>query len=126
LTVVSLGRVEYKNPSFHNERYIWPIGYTVKRYYNSTISPDREACYTATILEVNGNPRFQIDADDCPEPFIAESPTGVWTAVMRKANKLRSKGATNSASGPDYYGFSHPTIAKMIQDLENADKCSRY
>jgi len=33
---------------------------------------------------------------------------------------------TLSASGPDYYGLTHPTIAKMIQDLPNADKCRNY
>lgn len=30
------------------------------------------------------------------------------------------------ASGPDYYGFTHATIAKMIQDLPGADKCKNY
>jgi hypothetical protein len=31
LTVVNLGRIETKRGTFHNERYIFPIGYSVKR-----------------------------------------------------------------------------------------------
>lgn len=30
------------------------------------------------------------------------------------------------ASGPDYYGFTHATIAKMIQDLPGAANCINY
>lgn len=32
LTVLSLGSVVYDRDTFHNERYIWPVGYAVKRY----------------------------------------------------------------------------------------------
>lgn len=126
LTVVNLGTIEYKNPKFHNDRYIWPVGYTVKRYYNSTIHSDKQACYTASIANDNGNPCFQIIADDNPEPIYGITATGAWTSVVRMANKIRRRDHSNSASGPDYFGFSHPTIAKMIQDLPNAQLCQKY
>lgn len=45
---------------------------------------------------------------------------------MKAANAIRKRDHSNSASGPDYFGFSNATIAKMIQDLPNADKCSTY
>ncbi|KAI0227626.1 hypothetical protein L0F63_006910, partial [Massospora cicadina] len=35
-TVVALGTIDPHNPNFHNERYIWPVGFTVQRYYYST------------------------------------------------------------------------------------------
>jgi hypothetical protein len=31
LTVVDLGKIKTDRDSFHNERYIFPVGYTVKR-----------------------------------------------------------------------------------------------
>lgn len=31
LTVLNLGTVVYDRDTFHNERYIWPVGYAVKR-----------------------------------------------------------------------------------------------
>jgi hypothetical protein len=32
LTVLNLGTIVTDRPSFHNERYIFPVGYTVSRY----------------------------------------------------------------------------------------------
>lgn len=29
-------------------------------------------------------------------------------------------------SGPEMFGFSHPTIAKLIQELPNAAMCDKY
>jgi hypothetical protein len=88
-------------------------------------------------------------AEDCPDqPIIANSATGVWTAIVKRANEIRNREHSNSgktlffpnhnasnslslsfftkASGPDYYGFTHATIAKMIQDLPGADQCLNY
>jgi hypothetical protein len=31
LNIVSLGKIDYERPHFHNERYIFPIGYTIER-----------------------------------------------------------------------------------------------
>lgn len=45
---------------------------------------------------------------------------------MTAANSIRQRDHTNAASGPDYYGFSNGTIAMIIQELPNAEKCLRY
>lgn len=45
---------------------------------------------------------------------------------MKTANQIRKREHSNSASGPDYFGFSNATVAKMIQDLPNVDKCTSY
>ena len=86
-------------------------------------------------------------AEDAPDqPIIANSATGVWTAIVKRANEIRNRDHSNSgkthacskesislnsyrvmiASGPDYYGFTHATIAKMIQDLPGAANCINY
>ena len=52
--------------------------------------------------------------------------TGVWTTVVKRANQIRHRDVSNSVSGPEYFGFVHPTIAKMIQDLPGAERCGRY
>lgn len=31
LNILSLGSVVHDRPSFHSERYIWPVGYCVER-----------------------------------------------------------------------------------------------
>ncbi|KAI8343716.1 F/Y rich C-terminus-domain-containing protein [Chlamydoabsidia padenii] len=127
LTVHSLGRV-VPLTTYHNDRYIWPPGFKVSRTYLSMVNSDQNTVYTCTVEE-NGEqgPRFRVIAEDSPDqPIVANSATGVWTAIVKRANEIRNREHSNSASGPDYYGFTHATIAKMIQDLPGADQCLNY
>ncbi|KAI9323772.1 F/Y rich C-terminus-domain-containing protein [Dichotomocladium elegans] len=146
LTVHSLGRV-VPLPTYHNDRYIWPPGFKVSRTYLSMVNPNANTIYTCSVEE-NGEqgPRFRVVAEDYPDqPIIANSATGVWTAIVKRANEIRNREHSNSgksreesdsygdplneyliASGPDYYGFTHATVAKMIQDLPGAENCINY
>jgi hypothetical protein len=68
-----------------------------------------------------------LEPADQPDGAIeANTATGAWTTVVRLANKVRNREHSNSASGPDYFGFSHPIIAKLIQELPNAERCRHY
>ncbi|KAI7898377.1 F/Y-rich N-terminus-domain-containing protein [Cokeromyces recurvatus] len=127
LTVLNLGKIITDRPAFHNERYIFPVGYTVSRTYPSMIDPDSNTTITSTILDGGDGPRFHVVAADMPdEPIIANSATGAWTVVVRRSNEIRHRDHSNSASGPDYYGFKHPTIANLIQDLPGAKELKQY
>ncbi|KAJ1646255.1 hypothetical protein LPJ64_002225 [Coemansia asiatica] len=127
LTVLNLGKIIWDQDSYHNERYIWPVGYTVQREYYSMKDPDRQVIYTCWITDGGDAPLFHVEAEDMAgSPIVAPTATGAWTTVLRAANQIRQREHSNSASGPDYFGFSHPTIAKMIQDLPSADRCRTY
>ncbi|KAJ1902866.1 hypothetical protein LPJ81_003368 [Coemansia sp. IMI 209127] len=127
LTVLRLGQVVWDRDAYHNERYIWPVGYTVQREYYSMADPNKNVIYTCWITDGGDAPMFHVEAEDMPgAPIVAPTATGAWTAVLRTVNQIRHREHSNSASGPDYFGFSHPTIAKMIQDLPGADKCKAY
>ncbi|KAI8600368.1 F/Y-rich N-terminus-domain-containing protein [Dissophora ornata] len=127
ITIMNLGHVVYDRDAFHNERYIWPVGYKMSRSYNSMIDPHQQTTYTCSVIDDGEAPKFQIDAEDQPgKPIIAGTATGAWTHIVKAANLIRKRDHSNSASGPDYFGFSNATIAKMIQDLPNADKCKSY
>ncbi|KAL7308540.1 hypothetical protein PS15m_011731 [Mucor circinelloides] len=129
LTVTNLGRIVSDRDAFHNERYIFPVGYTVQRIYPSMVDPTKNTLVTSTIIDggSEAGPKFHLVAADQPdEPIVAKSATGAWTVVVRKANEIRQRDHSNSASGPDYFGLKHPTIAKMIQDLPDARELKNY
>ncbi|KAJ1798428.1 hypothetical protein LPJ75_006857, partial [Coemansia sp. RSA 2598] len=127
LTVLNLGKIVWDLDSYHNERYIWPVGYTVQREYYSMKDPARQVIYTCWITDGGDAPLFHVEAEDMAgSPIVAPTATGAWTTVLRAVNQIRQREHSNSASGPDYFGFSHPTIAKMIQDLPGADRCRSY
>lgn len=127
LTVLNLGKIITDRDTFHNERYIFPVGYTVRRTYPSMINPTSNTVITSTILDGGDGPRFHVvAADQVNQPIVANSATGAWTVVVKKSNEIRHREHSNSASGPDYYGFKHPTIAKMIQDLPGTKDLRNY
>ena len=38
----------------------------------------------------------------------------------------RDRQATNSGSGPEFFGYSNPTILNILQKLPNAGRCAKY
>lgn len=97
------------------------------RTYPSMVDPNSNTVITSTIVDGGDCPKFHVVAADMPdEPIIANSATGAWTVVVRKSNEIRHRDHSNSASGPDYYGFKHPTIANLIQDLPGARDLKQY
>lgn len=46
--------------------------------------------------------------------------------LNRRAFAIRNQEYGHNPVGPDFFGFRKNTIAKMIQDLPNASKCSQY
>ena len=57
-----------------------------------------------------------IEAEDQQgKPIVANTATGAWTTVVREANSIRHRDHSNSASGPDYFGFSQATIPRSSE-----------
>ncbi|KAI9281871.1 F/Y-rich N-terminus-domain-containing protein [Sporodiniella umbellata] len=126
-TVLQLGTVVWDRAAFHNQRYIYPVGYRVKKWYRSMIDPHSDTQYTCEILDGGEEPMFQLNADDNPnECWRGPTPTTVWTIVVRRAFAIRNMDYGHNPVGPDFFGLRKNTIAKMIQDLPNADKCKNY
>ncbi|CAH3171183.1 unnamed protein product, partial [Porites evermanni] len=64
--------------------------------------------------------------DDPDHPIIASSATACHCVVLKAVNKARGRDASNTGSGPEFFGFSHPTIQYLIQSLPGARKCTKY
>ncbi|KAJ3044788.1 transforming growth factor beta regulator 1 [Rhizophlyctis rosea] len=127
ITVHALGEIVYDRKTFHNERYIYPVGYRASRPYQSMVNPEATTNYMCSVTDGGEGPRFHVVPEDSPENgIVANTATGAWTNIIKAANAIRKRDHSNSASGPDYFGFSHPTIAAIIQALPNAEKCGNY
>ncbi|KAI9487618.1 MAG: hypothetical protein EXX96DRAFT_553973 [Benjaminiella poitrasii] len=125
-TVIDLGTIIYDRPAYHNARYIYPTNYTVRKWYRSMVDPKSDTQYTCRILENGKEPKFEVTADDCPTIYSGPTPTTVWTIIVRRAFAIRNQEYGHNPVGPDFFGLRKNTIAKMIQDLPNASKCSQY
>jgi len=131
LTVYNLGKVVWDKADFHSAKYIWPVGYKSERLCPSTLDPEQRVGYISEIIDVDNKPMFKVTPTDCPDnAVIASTPTSAWTDILTRINNLKTpqmgKRQVVSVSGPEYFGFSNSTIAKEIQELPGADKCSKY
>lgn len=127
VTVHELGQIVSDRQPFHNKRYIWPIGFKSSRQYLSAVDPEANATYYSEIKDGGIGPVFEVWAEDAPEQkYQSSTSTGVWTSVFKAAAAIRGKEASNSASGPDFYGFSNNTIAMLIETLPGVENCLNY
>ncbi|XP_066912845.1 transforming growth factor beta regulator 1-like [Clytia hemisphaerica] len=127
LTVHDLGEILSDKAGFHSERYLWPVGFCSTRLYPSMVDPDRKILYFCYIKDGGNEPLFEIIAEDQPDqPISASTATACHCIVLKRLNKARGKETTNTGSGPEFFGFSHPTIQYLIQCLTGADQCEKY
>ncbi|ORX62808.1 hypothetical protein DM01DRAFT_1314427 [Hesseltinella vesiculosa] len=127
LDVVSLGVVQPDIKGYHSERYLFPVGYEVKRKFMSMVDADAHTTYTCKIEEGAKGPQFSLCAEDAPDNVIVgKSATNVWTTVIKGVNEIRHKRTRNAISGPEYFGLSHPVVRSLLEKLEHADQCSLY
>ncbi len=121
----------FDNPAFHSSNYVWPVGYKSVRLFTSMKQPDHRISYVNEILASDSQPVFRVTPEDDPEnPISASSATAAWKTIIEKVNALKTdqsgKRMFSAVSGPEYFGFSNPTISKLIQELPNVDKCTSY
>eukprot|EP01119_Soliformovum_irregulare_P015187 TRINITY_DN4238_c0_g1_i3.p1 TRINITY_DN4238_c0_g1~~TRINITY_DN4238_c0_g1_i3.p1 ORF type:complete len:473 (-),score=137.10 TRINITY_DN4238_c0_g1_i3:531-1949(-) len=133
LTIESLGKIVYDRPKFHAKRYIWPVGFKSSRIYNSMTQLDQRCEYTSEIVENGDEPSFIVTCYEDPKnPIVIVRPTasGAWAEVGKKFFELKKevtgKDTFTQLSGPEMFGFAHPSIAKLIQEMPGADYCEKY
>lgn len=54
LTLLALGHIEYVNPLYHNEKFIFPVGYKATRVAATPASGGKEVEHTMEILKGAG------------------------------------------------------------------------
>eukprot|EP00163_Fabomonas_tropica_P012549 TRINITY_DN2387_c0_g1_i2.p1 TRINITY_DN2387_c0_g1~~TRINITY_DN2387_c0_g1_i2.p1 ORF type:complete len:587 (-),score=216.49 TRINITY_DN2387_c0_g1_i2:79-1839(-) len=131
-SVVSLGKIkiEKSHPAFHTKKYIWPVGFKSIRPYNSMRDITKRIEYTCEILDIDGKPHFSVTPDDDKDnPIVGSTATSSWSTIVRNVNDQKdAKNKRNfvSVSGPEWFGFSNPAVAKLIEELPDADKLPLY
>ncbi|XP_065844288.1 transforming growth factor beta regulator 1-like isoform X2 [Oscarella lobularis] len=127
LTIHSLGRIVADRPGFHSERYIWPVGFVSTRTFFSMYQPGAKCVYRCRILDGKNSPLFEMQAADSPDrPIIAASATACHTTVLKQVNKTRSREATNTGSGPEFFGFSHPVVMNILQNDPLCEELEKF
>lgn len=128
LTVHSLGEVVSDRPDYHTEDFIFPVGFCSTRVYGSLVDPERKCLYTCKVVDGGLSPRFEIVADSDPNaPLVGSSASECHSLLLRRINQAVGIDVVNTQGrGPDFFGFSHPTIQNLIQSSPGTRKCASY
>jgi hypothetical protein len=71
---------------------------------------------------------FEIVADsDLDTPIVGNSANECHSKLLQRINHAVSVDVVNTKGrGPEFFGFSHPTIQNLIQSSPGTRKCSSY
>jgi hypothetical protein len=142
LTIRSLGKVDERK-GWHSSRYIWPLGFKTERLYPSMVVTGTRVKYTCEIIDRENKPWFQLTAWDAKDKPVGDiTPSGAWSRVLGFVRALNNKPQEfidengrrvtkpvtlgSRVSGAHKFGFSMPTVARLIQELPGADKLTGY
>ncbi|KAI8498454.1 transforming growth factor beta regulator 1 [Branchiostoma belcheri] len=129
LTVYSLGDVVVDRAEFHNEKFIWPVGFCSTRVFASTRNPHQRCLYTCKISDGGGGPKFEISPEDDPElTIVGSSADECHKQLLNALTDILGKEpfGKDDICGSDFFGFSNPTIQNLIQSCPGARKCTKY
>ncbi|KAK8837464.1 choline dehydrogenase 6 [Tritrichomonas musculus] len=128
----SLGEIVYDRVNYHNENYIYPVGYQVEKEYYSIADPSKQTIYRSTVLDGGESPIFKVEClDSTGSSFEGNNPSKPWRDIMnaiedtKRQLGLQTKNV-GSVSGPCAFGFPLRNVTNMIEELPNADKCINY
>lgn len=127
--VLNIGTVIYDRPAFHSDRYIYPAGYKSCKLAPSLTDPEHRVRWISEIVDTGADsPVFKVYQEDNPsEVFSGATPTAPWSQAMKAiASTKCEKGRIPSISGPEAFLLSAPKVISLIQNLPNAEKCTRY
>ncbi|XP_039284820.1 transforming growth factor beta regulator 1 [Nilaparvata lugens] len=127
LKVHSIGEVSDR-PEFHNEDYIFPIGYCSTRQYGSVNDPEKSCVYTCKVMDGGAQPRFEIVTDSLvDEPIVSWNIDEAHSRLLQLVNRCVGADVVSvRGRGADFFGLSHPTIHHLIQSSLGARKCHGY
>uniref|UniRef100_A0A0N5AVU6 Histone-lysine N-methyltransferase n=1 Tax=Syphacia muris TaxID=451379 RepID=A0A0N5AVU6_9BILA len=122
---------------FHNADFIFPVGYTVTRFFWSTTNPCKKVPYKCSIEEdKSSNAVFVVSHDSGGKNSICkyEGPdaSSAWRSILKAANSTREKAGSMlrlfpfHTSGETLFGLNESSISKMIESLPGVDQLATY
>lgn len=129
ILIHSLGEILPANPNFHNEHWIYPVGYVATRIYAHPKDPQRKCVYTCKILNNAGMPQFQIIPDnDLDSVFFGESANVCHQALLETLKRSLSDGTKLPlhVQGEKFFGLANNTVQSLLKLDGSFKQCANF
>lgn len=112
-TILTIGTI-VQEKGFHTEKYIYPLGYTAKRF--------ETVWYLLKINEdIHHKPIFRIEMENDKSVFFEDSePTKACIKFYK------SLGKNILLTGPEFFGLSFSVVQHIIQNLDGVNELKNY
>lgn len=127
LHILCIGQLITDRSNYHAEHYVYPSGYVATRNFAHIKNIDEKCTYTCRIIENGDSPRFEI----IPEPdteFVIAGPTPdlCHAALIQTINENTGQSTELCPQGEWFFGLTHPTVIRLIENNPNIDKCVKF
>lgn len=135
LTFQSVGQLlPHQLHTFHNEEYIYPIGYKILRYYWSMRHVNKRCNYYCYIQEKDNKPEFCIEVVEAGHDNVTYTDStcrDVWMKVLSQIEDLRKEAKCTKVFpdyiiGEDLFGLTEPNIIKVLESLPGIESLTDY
>ncbi|GFR40744.1 hypothetical protein Agub_g1354 [Astrephomene gubernaculifera] len=125
LRLLRLGEVVWLSRWFHDEKYIYPLGYTAARVMASGASGGREVQHLMEIAATDDGvrPVFRITPQGHP-PVCADTASRAMRALFK--DDARTSGRAFAKTGADLFGLTNPRVAALVRSLPGAERCEAF
>ncbi|CAF0790054.1 unnamed protein product [Rotaria sordida] len=126
---------QLQSSAFHNRNFVYPVGYTITRFYWSMHNPNRRCAYICSIIDIDNKPMFRIRVQENEnkqvEEFLESSAKSVWYKIIHEIDLLRQKHGLvkmfpGFVKGEDLYGLTEPHIIRLIESLPGVEMLQNY
>lgn len=127
LQILSIGQIITDRANYHGEHFIYPSGYVATRNFAHIRNKDEKCTYTCRIIENGDCPRFEIIPEDDADSIIAgPTPDLCHAALIQTINENTEQNNELCAQGEWFFGLTHPTVLRMLENLPNIEKCIKF
>ncbi|PAV87593.1 hypothetical protein WR25_04812 isoform A [Diploscapter pachys] len=117
--------------TFHNATYLFPVGYTVARWFWSPNDAKVRVQFTCKIQDGNGRPKFVVSMGD-EKTWEGESASEAWQSILKSVEKKRTDVSDalhffpQAIQGETLLGLNEAAISKITESLPGVDTLYTY
>ena len=122
LNIEDIGQIEFEDARFHDERFLYPLGFKSTRVVQTPQGEDAQISCSITRYEetLGGGPAFTVRMGD-GESFTRPSAQKAWQCLQDNGHIKNQV-----YSGHKLFGYSVSRVQKVVEQLEGAEWCDCY
>jgi hypothetical protein len=126
LMVQDLGTIDPR-PGFHNELYIYPLGYRCSCGCVSPMRPSKLIWIEAWVDELDDRPLFFAKNKKIGHPiFSGPHPSSPFEQIRREVQKRKGWPYFPPIDGHEMFGFTTAFVHKLLMELAGMEHCHLY